>query len=280
MENRNSDRYLCLVTKMNPDMLLAVETDEWWVESLACLQAAYPYRVAKPQNNHYGMTFFSKLPIEDVEVRFLVENDVPSIHASFQLPSGDTIFFHGLHPRPPHPYPLTDATTRDAELITVGKSVKEENQPAIVAGDLNDVAWSHTTRLFQRISGLLDPRIGRGMYNSFHASLPLFRWPLDHEFHSRHFQLVELQRLPAFGSDHFPIYVKLHYEPLISGEQPLPAATVEDHQEAEEKIDNAEEVTGRPVESPQEEVVAPPQKVDQIVQSASTDYGKGSCSYS
>src|SRR5690606_41479097 len=56
-------------------------------------------------------------------------------------------------------------------------------------------------------------RSGRGMFNSFHAGHFLLRWPLDHLFHSRHFTLGSLRRLPYFGSDHFPIFVELALEP-------------------------------------------------------------------
>ncbi len=94
--------------------------------------------------------------------------------------------------------------------------------PAIVAGDLNDVAWSHTTRRFCQISGLLDPRIGRGLFNSFHAWIPLVRFPIDHVFHSNDFRVADLRRLENFGSDHFPVFVTLDYQPHRAHEHPNP----------------------------------------------------------
>ncbi len=86
-----------------------------------------------------------------------------------------------MHPEPP--LPKKDADERDAELLLVAREVKQRGNPALVAGDLNDVAWSHTTRLFQRLSGLLDPRVGRGIYATFHTGHWIVRWPLDHLFH-------------------------------------------------------------------------------------------------
>ena len=88
------------------------------------------------------------------------------------------------------------------------KWLKKEG-PIVVAGDLNDVAWSPTTRKFKKISGLLDPREGRGFFNTFHAKYPLVKWPLDHVFHSEHFALVNIEKLESIGSDHYPLYTEL-----------------------------------------------------------------------
>ena len=118
-------------------------------------------------------------------MRHDVQEDIPSIHCGVRLKSGDVINLHCLHPRPPEPLDNQDSTPRDAELVLVGRAIGDDpaDPPTIVTGDLNDVAWSHTTRLFLRLSGLLDPRIGRGFFNSYNAKNPLFRFPLRVELH-------------------------------------------------------------------------------------------------
>ncbi|MBZ0157021.1 MAG: endonuclease/exonuclease/phosphatase family protein [Alphaproteobacteria bacterium] len=240
MTNRNSEQYLGIIRELNPDLVLAAETDGWWDGQLKVLKDEYPYSVRYPLANTYGMVLYSKLKLIRPEVLFLVEPDVPSIHTLAELPTGDLMELYCLHPKPPHPRKTPDTTERDAELLLVAKRVREAALPVVVAGDLNDVAWSHTTALFQKISGLLDPRIGRGLYNTFDAKNPLLRFPLDHIFHSSHFRLVALERGPYFGSDHFPIFIALRYEPEKRAGQKAPPPDRKSKQEAEEKIEKAQ----------------------------------------
>lgn len=209
--NRNVDALIGLVNKHKPDILVTLESDQWWEDKLKVLEAEMPYSVKCPLDNLYGMHVFSRLALENKEIRYLVEKDVPSIHASIKLRTGDKVRAHFLHPAPPSPTENTESAERDAELVIVARSVAESDQPVIVTGDLNDVAWSATTRLFRKISGLLDPRVGRGVYNTFHVDYMLVRWPLDHLFHSEHFMLQTIQRLPSIGSDHFPLLTILSF---------------------------------------------------------------------
>lgn len=149
------------------------------------------------------MHVYSALPIVEAETRYLIAPQVPSMHMRVRLRSGRELEMHFVHPAPPSPTENDTSRKRDAELATVGREVADSNWPVVVAGDLNDVAWSRTTRRFKRISGLVDPRRGRGMFNTFDARYPFLRFPLDHVFHSAGFSLVTMQRLSSIGSDHF-----------------------------------------------------------------------------
>jgi len=224
MSNRDAEPLLALVKSYRPDILVTLESDAWWQSQLNDLESIMPYTVKCPLDNLYGMHVYSRLPLSDSEISFLVEKDVPSIHTLVSLENGEQVRMHFLHPAPPSPTENEHSTPRDAELVIVGRSVMKSQQPVIVTGDLNDVAWSPTTRLFRKISGLLDPRVGRGMFNTFHAQWPCFRWPLDHLFHSEHFTLHTLKRLPSIGSDHFALYSRLTLTPgKETGQQGLQA---------------------------------------------------------
>lgn len=239
MTNRNVAGLLLMIEEKNPDVVLAMETDQWWENELSVLKTARPYVVEKPLTNLYGMHLYSRYPLHEVEVRYLVEDDVPSIHAWLELPSGARVRFYGLHPRPPAPGENDTSLERDAELLLVAKEIAERPVPTIVAGDLNDVAWSHTSRMFQRISGLLDPRRGRGFYHTFHARYPFLRYPLDHIFHSEELKLITLVRLGYFGSDHFPMYIDLEYSPGTDNGDPPPEPDPIEQQQADKVITEA-----------------------------------------
>lgn len=240
MDNRNSDRLLELIAETDPDLVLAVEPDAWWAERLEALSATHPHVVSKPLDNTYGMVLYSRLELADAEIKFLVEEDVPSIHARVILRSGAPVRLHCLHPKPPYPAEAEQTVERDGELLLVGRELGRVDVPAVLIGDLNDVAWSSTTRLLRKVSGLLDPRIGRGLFSTFHARIPFLRWPLDHVFHSHHFQLARLERLPAFGSDHFPIYARLVLTPWAPKIQGPPEADPEDKARARGMIREAD----------------------------------------
>lgn len=241
MENREHDRWLQVVRAADPDVVVAVEVDAAWDAAISVLKGDYPHCVRRPQPNYYGMAIYSRLPFAgEPEVRFVVQDDVPSAHLTLTLRDGQHVRLHAMHPRPPEPIRAQDSAPRDAELVLVGREIgdRERDVPTIVCGDLNDVAWSYTTQLFLRLSRLLDPRRGRGPYNSFNANSRIFRFPLDHVFHSDEFRLIELRVLPHVGSDHFPVLIELSCQPESARKhQGESTPTAADHEAAEEIVE-------------------------------------------
>ena len=256
MENREGDRWLAEVRRADPDVVVAVETDQWWADTARDgLADDYPHAVEEPRDTTYGIIVRSKLPIDAVEVRHLVEEEVPSLTLTIRLRSGEHVTLVALHPRPPRPDIQQDSDLRDAELAIAGRGIAEIDGPVVACGDFNDVAWSDSTALFQQLSGLLDPRIGRGTFSTFHADHWWLRYPLDHVFHTDHFALVDIQRLGNVGSDHLPILIELELNPTFQPNQDGPEADQEDMDEASEKVDSAREKLATESEAEKQERV-------------------------
>jgi endonuclease/exonuclease/phosphatase (EEP) superfamily protein YafD len=233
--------FLAAVRRADPDLVFVVEVDQGWVEALVPLEARYPYRVLHPRDDFWGLALYSRHPLVEAEVRHLLRGYVPSLRTELRLGSGAVVEFHGLHPKPPLPSEGTGQ--RDAELLLAARAARDSGAAAVVAGDLNAVAWSAITALFQRIGGLLDPRVGRGPFVTFPTWLPAaLRVPIDHVFFTPEFSLLALERLPDIGSDHLPLLAHLCHTPgedTSRGFVPEPSAA--NLQRAEEAIRDGRE---------------------------------------
>ncbi len=217
LTNRSVDSLLQIVIDADPDVVLAVETDEWWCARLAALRSKYPHTVQHPLSNGYGLVLFSRLELVEPTVRFVLDEAIPSIRTGVRMRSGALVDLYCQHPQPPAPQ--QDSTERDVELVLVGRKISRRGRPAILLGDLNDVAWSPSTLRFTRAGGLRDPRRGRGFYSTYPARLPGLRYPLDHIFATPHFDIVSMHVLPRFGSDHLPLIAALRLKDEVDGDR-------------------------------------------------------------
>ncbi|KQN26321.1 hypothetical protein ASE86_09335 [Sphingomonas sp. Leaf33] len=203
--NRDYDRTARLIDRVRPDILLLMETDARWAQALAPQLRRYPHRIDRPLDNTYGILFATRLPMQSGRVETIAERDTPSIDAV--LSAGTPFRIIALHPRPP--LPGQDTHARDAEIAIAARRAARTRIPVLAMGDFNDVAWSHTSRLFKRVGGYLDARIGRGTYATFPAHVPLLGWPLDHLFVTPEFRVRTLDVLEDVGSDHLPIHARV-----------------------------------------------------------------------
>ena len=220
LDKRNKFRDIAAdeLESFDADVLVLIEVDAEWFEALNQLRAKYSYHIDVVEEDGLGLCVWSNREILNSEVRYLVSDDRPSIWLTFRYPSRDsgcgTINFVAIHPTPPALKKSNgerfDSKIRDAELVVLAEEIVDQGDQAwIVTGDFNDVAWSPTTRLFERVSGLQDVRTGRALLNTYHARYPFLRYPIDHVYVSCGFRLSELSRYKVTGSDHFAVLAAL-----------------------------------------------------------------------
>ena len=238
--NRQAEAVLARVAEADPDLVLLMETDAWWDERLAPLGEAYPYSVQHlpEQASYYGMHLFSKMELIDPEFTFEFGPDTPAVETGVALPSGAVIGFDGVHPRPPL-YWSQSTARRDATILSAALEVAGSGRPSILAGDLNAVPWERVTRRAMRLGGLLDPRVGRGLYPTYDAQSRILSWPLDQVLYQPGFTLMGFEVLGEVGSDHYPVLASLCHRPEAAALQPPPQPLPRDLEEARTSMDAA-----------------------------------------
>ncbi|TDX32207.1 endonuclease/exonuclease/phosphatase (EEP) superfamily protein YafD [Modicisalibacter xianhensis] len=243
--NDHYSEVLELVRREDPDLVLMLEINSEWNEGLAPLNERYAHRIGEVRGEGLGMVLWSKFPLLEQEVKYLVSERRPSIFATLDIPGIGPVRYVGIHPVPPglrdriarndQTSERRDSRVRDAELMLVAREVeKDADNRWIVTGDFNDVAWSDTTQLFSDLTDLKDPRRGRRLLSTYHAQRPLWRYPIDHLFVSDGFHLADFGRQRVFGSDHFAITATLS---VANKDMAKPRASEEEEEKAKEMVE-------------------------------------------
>lgn len=92
--NRHADSLLALVSAHQPDILITLESNLWWQQQLSVLESDYPYTLLCPLENLYGMHLYSRLPLSDCHIRYLVEEGIPSMHCLIEFEGGTQVQAH------------------------------------------------------------------------------------------------------------------------------------------------------------------------------------------
>lgn len=224
MSNDPDGRLVDIVRDIQPDLFLAMETNEKWNKALATLENTMPHTVSHVSDSTFGIHLFSRLPLSSPEIRFLAGQDTPQIVTGVTLANEEKVDFLGVHPRPPLPTQENTTLGRDAVLYKAALLLREHESIGIVAGDFNATPWETAVKRMRQIGNLQEPRRGYGYVPTFNAKSWWMSWPLDHIFHEAGFATLSLKRLPSFGSDHYPFVGRFC---LISGQSGMPAPQAE-----------------------------------------------------
>lgn len=227
MENEEYQKVRDLIEREDPDILFLMETDQKWLDAMEPALTGYGTVIREPRDNYYGLIFATRLPVTDARVVYIADNETPTLFAEMRGPEGKTFRFVGLHPKPP--VPGEDTEERDAQIAYVARFARKSDVPVVIMGDFNDAAWGHLAQRFKSVGQYLDPRLGRGPLPSFDANAWLMRFPIDQLYITEDMALVDYDRGPNIGSDHFPMIARIRVDrelaaTLNSKPKPLPAA--------------------------------------------------------
>lgn len=216
--NADPEATIAALAATDADILLLQEANGTVAPFLPRLNEAFPYRGGCARE--CDLRIFSRLPIDRIRWRFRDARGAPFgpdlfwTHA--RLPGGQSFTIATVHAR----WPLPAGPQRSFRAQLVQAAARIDRNALIIAGDFNLTPWGDGMADLDR--GLAPMRRRTRALFSFPARLGSKRWPvpllpIDHLFAGPDWSTISVGRLPATGSDHYPVRIELGWTPPSLG---------------------------------------------------------------
>ncbi|MBI4971080.1 MAG: endonuclease/exonuclease/phosphatase family protein [Candidatus Omnitrophica bacterium] len=204
-DNKNYPAVIKQVLASNADVAVLVETSLDWAKQFECLKQKYPYQLIRGRLDCFGMSIFSRFPIEAQSPVPHEDGEVYS-HMMKITRDGKSFTLIAVHVQPPSSFwRFARRTVGYKELIC---QVQVHPAPLIVAGDFNTGLWSPYYRKLIRQTRLANVRQGFGVLQTWPTFAPdWMRIPLDQCLVSPDIQVIKVTTGRKNGSDHLPMTV-------------------------------------------------------------------------
>jgi endonuclease/exonuclease/phosphatase (EEP) superfamily protein YafD len=205
--NRNYGALDAAVTEERADVAVLQEFTEEWQSHLQSFESQYPYSKLVPKPGGSGMAFFSRYPLEEVEVLSLDASTHIALRIRVNV-QGTPLSILSLHP--PTPVRSDKFSNRNLQFVRAATLMKETAGAKLLIGDLNTTMWSPYFKDLIRDSGLRDARLGFGLQPSWPMPLPaILLIPIDQCLVGSALTVEAFRVGARTGSDHRPLVVDI-----------------------------------------------------------------------
>lgn len=206
--NQNFQLLQDFIKKEKPDILILQEVTPIWIDQLKDDLQIFPYRFEQPQYDNFGIAFYSKIPLQNIEVEYFNDRKIPSIVSNFEW-QNEWFTFVATHPVPP--INTTYFGIRNEQFQRLSNYLNQFQTSKIVIGDLNTTSFSKHFRQFKKSTNLIDSRKGFGLQTTWRSLKPLVSLTLDHCLVSEKVKVKSRKVGDDIGSDHLPIVLEIGF---------------------------------------------------------------------
>ncbi len=215
--NNNIDEIARWIISMSEDLEIVVlfEVNNKWDEALRRIKWTYPYSIRKDVRGGREIVVFSRLYIDELEVKYLGEEKAPAIVLRGETTGYEMPFvLYAMHPPPPV---LPSAAKRRNDLL-VSAAASIATEPAahkFMVADFNTTRFSPWFRKIEALSGLHDSNEGIGL-EAYRTTWPkyfthYFGLTLDNILISDNIVVARKEIGSSMGSDHYPVLTNLRF---------------------------------------------------------------------
>jgi len=195
------------------DIVVLLEVNERWQESIRRIKWAYPYHISKDMRGGRNMVVFSRLYVDEIEIKQFGENKSPAIVIRGETTGYEQDFvLYGAHPPPP--ILPSYAKANGVILDSIARHIaKEKIDHKMLVADFNRTRFSPHFKDMIDKSELNDSNEGFGfeaLQPSWPSFLPnLMGITIDNVLVSDNIIVDNRELGPAMGSDHYPVITTL-----------------------------------------------------------------------